>query len=147
MTLTPAAGCGLGFQFAPTSAGPAQADLVIDSNAPSSPGGLVLTGTGLIAEIAVDPIRIDFGDQALGTTSAVRTVTVTSTGQADLLIDSIALAGPEAADFALNSGDDQRTGAQQAPSSRPAAPVPSGRSSRRATTESGGPKPPSTATP
>lgn len=111
-TLTPATGCGVGFQFAPISEGLAQANLVIDSNAPSSPDGLVLTGTGLIAEIAVDPTRIDFGEQALGMTGAARIVTVTSTGLADLLIDSIALVGPEAADFALDTADDQCTGAQ-----------------------------------
>lgn len=111
-TLNPTDGCGLGFQFAPTTAGPTQADLVIASNAPSSPDGLVLTGTGQVAEIAVDPTRIDFGEQALNTISPVSSVTVTSSGLADLLIESITLDGPQASEFVLNGANDKCTGAQ-----------------------------------
>ena len=111
-TLVPLADCQLGYQFEPTTEGPAQLDLVITSNAPTSPDGLLLTGTGVIAEIAVDPGSIDFGDQMQGTTSVAMTGTVTSTGLADLLIDGIAVTGNAAADFTLNSGNDLCTDSQ-----------------------------------
>lgn len=111
-TLVPTNECQLGFQFAPTAEGPALADLVITSNAPTNRDGLRLTGTGLIAELAVDPASIDFGDQMLGITSVARTVTVTSTGLADLLVDGIEVTGNAAADFALNGANDLCTHGQ-----------------------------------
>ena len=109
--LVPQASCELGFRFAPNEPGLISADLNITSNGSSSPDVLRLTGTGLIAEIAVDPTTMTFAEQALGTVSPGRTVTVTGTGTLDLSIDRIDIVGPAAADFSVGGGDDDCTGA------------------------------------
>src|SRR5205823_4438723 len=47
---------------------------------------------------------VSFNDQLVGTSSGLLSVTLTSTGTAALRIDSIAITGPDAADFAIVEG-------------------------------------------
>jgi hypothetical protein len=56
---------------------------------------------------------VDFGSQALGTTSAVRTVTVTNNGSANLTLSAVALAGANPGDFTTQA--DTCTGATLTP--------------------------------
>ena len=57
----------------------------------------------LIAGINILPEVLDFGDQPLGVPTAARMAVVESTGPADLVIASIALEGPQAADFQITT--------------------------------------------
>ena len=51
----------------------------------------------------VTPAAIAFGDQRVGTTSAARTVTITNTGSAPLVVSSFTVTGTNAADYALTT--------------------------------------------
>lgn len=50
---------------------------------------------------AVSPSSVDFGSQNIGTTSAPRTVTLSSTGNQPLNVDGWSIDGPNATDFAV----------------------------------------------
>lgn len=52
-----------------------------------------------VAEATVAPTDLDFGDQLVGTTSAPRVVTVTSTGTAPLETSTVTVAGTHPGDF------------------------------------------------
>ena len=75
-------------RFSPTFTGPANGSFTINSNDPTSPSTTVgLTGIGAVAPVpnlAVSPGLIDFG-----TGTASSTLTLTNTGEADLLITSV----------------------------------------------------------
>ena len=57
----------------------------------------------MFAWASVSPASLFLGNQAIDTTSAVKTVTLTSTGTANLILSSIAIAGANAGDFAKTS--------------------------------------------
>ncbi len=50
--------------------------------------------------VSLSPASVDFGNQATGTTSDPRTVTLANVGSVALTISSVALVGPHGADFA-----------------------------------------------
>jgi hypothetical protein len=62
---------------------------------------------------SASPSPVDFGSQALGSSSAARTMTVTNNGSANLTISSVALTGANAGDF--SKGADSCTGATLTP--------------------------------
>lgn len=75
--------CSINVWFATSSVGPHSAILSIDDDAADSPQTVTLMangvgGTGPLVSIA--PASLDFGDQAVGTKSAPRTVTITNVG-------------------------------------------------------------------
>ena len=101
------ASCQLIVRFAPTRNGPRDAQLTIESNAPSGPVSLVLRGSGLDApepRLAVSPERVEFGPGAVGERSEVITLVIRSTGQGRLEVRDIRLQGTHAADFRLVAG-------------------------------------------
>ena len=51
----------------------------------------------------VTPSSLDFGSQALGSTSAAKTVTLSDTGSAPIAVSSVAIGGTNAGDFAIVS--------------------------------------------
>src|SRR5262249_13185248 len=57
------------------------------------------TGAATLPVLGLSPTSVDFGAQPSGTTSDPRTVTLTNTGSATLSISSIAVTGPNSADF------------------------------------------------
>jgi len=57
----------------------------------------------MFAWASVSPTSLSFGNQAIDTTSAVKTVTLTSAGTANLILSSIAITGTNAGDFAKTS--------------------------------------------
>src|SRR6266853_2099906 len=61
----------------------------------SSPIG----NAGPLPAVSLSSTNISFPDQATGTTSSARTVTVTNTGGSTLLISSIAISGPHSFDY------------------------------------------------
>ncbi|HEX3621674.1 MAG TPA: choice-of-anchor D domain-containing protein, partial [Acidimicrobiales bacterium] len=64
--------------------------------------------------VTLNPTSVTFASTDVGTTSAVQTVTVQNTGTAPLVVGSVALSGPNAADFTRSS--DTCSGATVAPS-------------------------------
>lgn len=60
-------------------------------------------GSSGTAGITVSPGSVDFGPQAINTTSAARTVTVGNPGTATLTIQSVSTTGAHAVDFAIPS--------------------------------------------
>jgi hypothetical protein len=81
------ASCTLEFSFAPTSFGPFEQSIGIDSNA----GNAVvdLNGEGLLAILSITPNLTDFGSVAVGSTSPASSVTLHNAG--NLTLDVTAL--------------------------------------------------------
>jgi hypothetical protein len=105
--------CTISTRFEPSGGGTRTTTLTIASTATNSPHSATLTGRGLAAAISVSPLRVDFGRQKVNTSSAVRSVTVTSTGNENVTINAADLAGINAGDFLMVA--DHCTGAVLAP--------------------------------
>jgi hypothetical protein len=76
--------------------------LVVEDNAPGSPHGVALLGSGRLEPIIrLDPPSLDFGDQPLGTGGAGKSLVVTNDGGADLHIGGVAVTGPHHDDFTI----------------------------------------------
>jgi hypothetical protein len=61
---------------------------------------IVLTGAGIVPDIAVEPESLNFGQWLIGT-SSVSTVLIANHGQADLIIDSMSWLDGGSADFVM----------------------------------------------
>jgi hypothetical protein len=101
-TLAIGASCTLTISFTPSATGTRSASVSITDNAANSPQSITLSGAGVIPApgVGLIPTSLTFGNQKVGTTSATQSVTLTNTGTAALTIDSIALTGINAGDFA-----------------------------------------------
>gem|GEM_PF-886240 len=99
------AGSFIDFQvaFAPTANISYGGTLTITSNATNSPTPLSLTGFGANPELNLNPTSIFFGDVRVGTDSAKVPVTVSNTGNAELIVQSLPVQGPFA--VSLRTGD------------------------------------------
>ncbi len=97
--------------FLPAAAGQRAAVLTIPNNDPTRPNfACVLSGTGTAApviEVRIDDVLVendgdfDFGDLAVGATRTV-TLQIRNTGNAQLEVTAINLAGTDAADFSTS---------------------------------------------
>ena len=96
-SLAAGASCSIKVEFKPTASGSRAASVSITDNATGSPQTVSLSGTGTTAKLLPNPLA--FGDQATGTTSAVKKVTLTNVGTTALAITTIAVTGTNAADF------------------------------------------------
>jgi hypothetical protein len=99
-TLAPSTQCTLSVTFKPSSAGTRTASIVFADNAADSPQTLSLSGTGTAPVASLSTTSLSFGTQAVATTSAAETVTLTNTGNAALSITSLVIAGANVDDFA-----------------------------------------------
>jgi hypothetical protein len=99
--LATGARCTINVVFAPLSTGTLSGAVLITDNAAGSPQVVFLSGTGTAGgtTVTLSPTALSFGNEAINTTSAVKTVTLTNTGSAALYIGSIAAS----ADFAVSS--------------------------------------------
>ncbi len=94
-SLAPGTSCKFTVTFAPTASGSRNGTLeVFDSDPAASPVTASLSGSG-IAEpfVSLSPTSLSFPDQAVGTSSAPETVTLTNTGAAALNLTSIVTSG------------------------------------------------------
>jgi hypothetical protein len=101
-TLAAGASCFINVIFTPTAEGSRSASLSIADNASGSPQTVALSGSGTTTSAAVvslSPTSLSFGNQQVNTTSAVRAVTLTNSGNAALTINSIGLNGSNSGDF------------------------------------------------
>jgi hypothetical protein len=99
-TVTPNSTCTFSVMFTPTTTGAESGSITITDNASNSPQTVSLTGVGISGAASVSPASRSFGDQALGTTTAAKTFTLSSTGTTNLNLASITIAGTNASDFA-----------------------------------------------
>lgn len=106
--ISPGESDSLAVRFAPTSPGAKQANVFIESNDPDEPQvSVLLSGTGVAApmpEIQVTPLQVQFGLVAVNAT-ALRIVTVTNVGTADLTVSELTLLGAQAKQFELMTDD------------------------------------------
>jgi P pilus assembly chaperone PapD len=107
-SLAPGASRAISVTFSPTTPGDHSAALSIASNAPGSPHQVGLSGTGVIPApvVSLSPAALGFGDQAVGTTSASQSVTLTNSGDAPLLVSGVGLAGANPGSFSITAGGD-----------------------------------------
>jgi len=97
-TSVPSGGsCDINVAFSPTASGTRAAKIKITDNELGSPQTITVTGTGTYVKLS--PARLNFGDHAVGTTTAAKTVTLTNVGTAEVHISSIATSGSDSQDF------------------------------------------------
>ncbi|HEY6292802.1 MAG TPA: choice-of-anchor D domain-containing protein [Terriglobia bacterium] len=95
------ASCTITVAFAPTAAGSRSGTLTVSysDNGVSASATVSLTGTGSAVSASLSPTSLTFAGQAVGTTSAVQMVTLSTAGTAALNITSIAITGTNSGDF------------------------------------------------
>ena len=114
--LAASSSCTISVTFTPSSAGAESATLTVtdDSNGiANSTQTVSLTGSGTGPLASVSSLALNFPSQIVGTTSAPQAVTLTNTGNSNLVISTAALGGTNATDFATSA--DTCTGATLAP--------------------------------
>lgn len=87
--------------FSPESTGAKSAAVKIQSLVPGDPIMIPLTGTGVVSNIVLSPTSHDFGSIELSTSSPPHAFTATNTGTGDLVIESVSISGPDAAEFSV----------------------------------------------
>ena len=89
------ASCTLSITFTPSGAFTRTGAVSIADNAANTPQSIALTGVGNGAVVSLAPASLDFSTQAVATTSAAQTITVSNTGNVPLTISSISSTNPE----------------------------------------------------
>lgn len=92
--LAPGSSCNIAVTFRPTVEGTFPRDILVSTDAASSPSVIALTGVGApapVGRVALSATTQDFGTQYLNTTSAPRNVTLTNDGNAPLTVSSVVL--------------------------------------------------------
>jgi uncharacterized repeat protein (TIGR03803 family) len=95
--------CTISVTFTPTQAGSRIGTLTITDNSNAVGGSqqtVSLAGTAPYSAASLSPVSLSMGSQVISTTSTARKVTLTSHGNANLIISSIAITGANAGDFA-----------------------------------------------
>lgn len=83
------ASCTIDYILTPNAVGVASQNIVISSDAPSSPDAISLQGNGIQGALTATPSPLDFGEQQVGDTSIAQAITVTNTGTDTVDISSI----------------------------------------------------------
>jgi len=83
--------CTIAVVFSPTAALFRGGAVTVVDDAIGSPHTVTLSGTGIGLFITTTPSSLDFGSQAVNTTSTVKTVTVRNTGTGNISISSTAI--------------------------------------------------------
>ena len=100
----PAGGnCNISVTFTPAAPGNRTASVTITDNAAGSPQTVSLTGTGTGPVASLSASTLSYSSQSVGSTSGAQTVTLSNTGNANLTITSLQLAGTNAGDFSVTS--------------------------------------------
>jgi len=93
-TVLAGANCAINVTFSPSAAGTRLAAVAITDDAAGSPQSIALGGTGVLAPaVTLAPTSLTFPDTRVGITSASQTVTLTNSGSATLIINSIVMTG------------------------------------------------------
>lgn len=103
-TLDPGAECAVRLAFKPRDTGGFQAEVRARSDAPEDPR-IALSGIGVAPGLLILPSQLDFGELRPGQRSDSRSVQFENTGNAELSIQRVELAGASAGSFALTAND------------------------------------------
>lgn len=100
-----AGSCSINLSFTPSAAGARSANLVVTHNAGGASSSTTLAGTGVALSpvIGISPTTLGFS-QAINTSSAAQTVTVSNTGNAALVISALSLGGAQSSEFQIAAG-------------------------------------------
>jgi len=90
-------------RFLPASRGLRQAVIIVTHSAASSPDTVVLAGRGIEPEILLSATAIDFDTVSLGN-NLQRLMSISNSGDADLSLSSLMIAGLNASEFSIVSG-------------------------------------------
>ena len=101
-SIAPGGSCTISVSFAPLGRNAKSATLAVYDNGGGSPQQVALTGTGTPAVI-LSPDSLDFGSQAVGSTSPPQTVTLTNQGAKTVSISSMHFTGDSPAAFTQNN--------------------------------------------
>jgi len=85
--------CALTVIFTPTVTGARSGTITVTDSATNSPQITSLAGTGVTAAVTLSPSSLSFGTQAVGTTSAANSITLTNSGADALSINSVSATG------------------------------------------------------
>ncbi len=102
-TLAPGASCTISVTFTPTTTGTLNSTLEATDNAAGSPQKTTLTGTGAVAAVSVSPSSLNFGVQAVNTTSAPQAVTLSNSGSTTLGNIKVSITGTDTNQFAQSN--------------------------------------------
>ena len=89
--------CTVTATFTPAATGSRAATVTLSSNASNGSATLALAGTGIAAgapAVTLGATSLDFGNVAVGTSSGAKTVSLTNSGSAALVIQGIAATAP-----------------------------------------------------
>jgi len=109
LSISPNGTCVVKVTFTPIASGTRTANVVLTDNSGGTSGTtqtVTLNGTGQqpgTPAASLNPSSLAFGTQNVGTTSAPKPVTVTNTGQANLVLANSPVAFSDAADYAITS--------------------------------------------
>ena len=97
--VAPGGTCTVSVSFTPAASGARAATLAVATNASVQAAAVPLTGTGTAAGASLSATSLTFGTRLLGSPSGSQAVTVTNTGNAPLLVSSVAVTGANPGDF------------------------------------------------
>ncbi|MGO8818930.1 MAG: choice-of-anchor D domain-containing protein [Terriglobia bacterium] len=97
--LTPTSTCAVTVTFTPSASGSFTGSLIFTDNAGGSPQAVSLTGTGIGPLATFSASVLSFANQAVNTTSAPQTETLTSSGTTSLSITGVTIGGTNEGDF------------------------------------------------
>jgi hypothetical protein len=103
--LAAGASCTVTVTFRPNSSSPSTktATLNVSAAAPTNSVSIPVTGMVLLPVLSLSTNAVSFGNQAVNTTSALQTVSVTNTGAANLIVNSVRLGGATPNQFAITN--------------------------------------------
>jgi len=96
-SLAAGASCSISASFSPKAEGSASGLITISDSASSKPQVIELAGTGTVVKL--NPAKLSFGTEKVGSKSAPKTIQMTNVGSASLDITKIQLAGNDPKDF------------------------------------------------
>lgn len=102
LTVPSGGSCTIQVRFTPTTTGLASGVLTIPSNATNGTRTVSLSGNG-VAPVLSAPTSLAFGDQVLGGTSSPKSLVISNTGDASLVVNSVNVLGSHAADFVIGN--------------------------------------------
>jgi methionine-rich copper-binding protein CopC len=98
-TSIPAKGqCTITVTFAPTTTGVQTGTVNITDSASNSPQSISLTGSGMLP-VSLNPGSLNFGAQTVGTTSAVKNITVINHEKVTVNFTNVTITGTNSSDF------------------------------------------------
>ncbi|MBV8569225.1 MAG: choice-of-anchor D domain-containing protein, partial [Acidobacteriaceae bacterium] len=104
-SLAAGASCNISLTFSPGATGSRSAFLVLTDSVASSPQSIPLTGTGAVSGTAtLSTSTINFPSQNVKSTSSAQNLLVTNTGNGNLSVSAISIAGANPSDFSASNG-------------------------------------------